>query len=77
MTEQELLWLIARAFIVLRLDGVTSHMRPHFDEMCTLLTNAAGFTVSSMHATDSQIVDHFRPRDSAPIVPKSKKTKGD
>jgi len=64
MSEQELIYLLARLYIRLRLDGVSSNMRPIYHEVIDLLTAALGRNVEN--TTDSDIVDALRPRPLTP-----------
>ncbi len=82
MNEQQLLWLLARIYCRQRLEIVSSHLAPLHDELATVLTNAAGFQISSTEATDSDILEVFRPRettaqtgDATPLPNRSKAKK--
>lgn len=66
MTEQDYLWFLARLYCVQRLEYVTSRLAPLHDELATILSKAAGFAISSTEATDSDILEHFRVRESIP-----------
>ncbi len=65
MNEQGLLWLLARIYCRQRLELISSHLAPLHDELATVLTNVAGFQISSTEATDSDILEAFRPRETA------------
>lgn len=74
MTEADTIYLLARLYIRLRLDGCSSNMRPIYHELIDLLSERAGRNVEQ--TTDSNLVDILRPRATQPDEPGIFKPKG-
>lgn len=90
MTDQELLYLLARAYIAMRLEYITSRIKPVFTDVRDALDKTERLPRSVENSTDSDIREAFMPRAAAPEEtvdlsaeasatrkPTNKKAKGD
>lgn len=69
MTDQELLYLLARAYIAMRLEYITSRIKPVYTDVRDALDKAGRLPRSVENSTDSDIREAFMPRAAAPEEP--------